>query len=87
VRQQINAHGHYSFPLPEPAATGERCGMVLVVEHVVGVEPCHLENEGPGTVKAPGPKGYGTNYTICRPESRLVVSTPALYQGSGARIA
>jgi hypothetical protein len=47
------------------------------------LQPKTLQNEGPGAVEAPGPKGYGTKYTIYRQERRIVVSTPALYKGFG----
>jgi hypothetical protein len=58
-------------------------GAVLVGEHVAGLSHRHLQNEGPGTMEAPGPKGYGTNYTIYRHQRRIVISTPAPYRGFG----
>jgi hypothetical protein len=34
-------------------------------------------------MEAPGPKGYGTNYTSYRHQRRIVISTPAPYRGFG----
>ena len=58
------------------------CGVVLVVEHVIGLAHALLHHEGPGARSA-GAQGLRVRNTIYRQVRRVVVSAPAAKDCAG----